>query len=102
MQPAQPYPDMVLGRWGAAWSEGAFGVITSITLDVRPAPAPRLYDGWRFESFATGATAIRRLVQDGPVPTVLRLSDEAETALNLAPHRDRTLHRGWMPGDRRI
>lgn len=27
---------------------------------------------------------LRRLVQDGPVPTVLRLSDEAETALNLA------------------
>jgi alkyldihydroxyacetonephosphate synthase len=27
---------------------------------------------------------VRRLVQDGPLPTVLRLSDEAETALNLA------------------
>jgi alkyldihydroxyacetonephosphate synthase len=27
---------------------------------------------------------LRRLVQDGPVPTVLRLSDETETALNLA------------------
>ena len=65
-------------------SEGAFGVITSITLDVRPAPAQRLYEGWRFDSFATGAAAIRRLIQDGPVPTVLRLSDEAETALNLA------------------
>ena len=65
-------------------SEGAFGVITSLTLEVRPVPAQRVYDGWRFESFAAGATAIRRLIQDGPVPTVLRLSDEAETALNLA------------------
>ena len=47
-------------------------------------PEERLYEGWRFESFAHGADAVRRLVQDGPLPTVLRLSDEAETALNLA------------------
>jgi len=65
-------------------SEGAFGVITSLTVEVSPAPARRVYEGWRFGSFAEGTDAIRRLVQDGPVPTVLRLSDEAETALNLA------------------
>src|SRR5947209_14223600 len=65
-------------------SEGALGVITALTVRVRPLPAERAYDGWRFPSFAAGATALRRLVQDGPVPTVLRLSDEAETALNLA------------------
>jgi alkyldihydroxyacetonephosphate synthase len=65
-------------------SEGAFGVITAVTVEVRPAPAERVYDGWRFASFTDGATALRRLIQDGPVPTVLRLSDEAETALNLA------------------
>jgi alkyldihydroxyacetonephosphate synthase len=65
-------------------SEGAFGVITSITVEVRPVPAVRVYEGWRFASFAAGADALRRLVQDGPVPTVLRLSDEAETAVNLA------------------
>jgi alkyldihydroxyacetonephosphate synthase len=47
-------------------------------------PQERVYEGWRFESFAAGAAALRRLVQDGPLPTVLRLSDEAETALNLA------------------
>jgi alkyldihydroxyacetonephosphate synthase len=65
-------------------SEGAFGVITGLRVQVRPVPAERVYEGWRFTSFASGATAIRRLAQDGPVPTVLRLSDEAETALNLA------------------
>jgi alkyldihydroxyacetonephosphate synthase len=65
-------------------SEGAFGVITSITVEVRPVPAVRVYEGWRFSSFAAGADALRRLVQDGPVPTVLRLSDDAETAVNLA------------------
>ena len=31
-----------------------------------------------------GLAAVRRLAQDGPLPTVLRLSDEAETAMNLA------------------
>ena len=65
-------------------SEGAFGVITSVRLRVHPAPATRLFDGWRFASFADGATALRRLAQDGPLPTVIRLSDEVETAINLA------------------
>jgi alkyldihydroxyacetonephosphate synthase len=65
-------------------SEGALGVITSLTVAVRPAPELRVYDGWRLPSFAEGLTVVRRLVQDGPLPTVLRLSDEAETALNLA------------------
>lgn len=65
-------------------SEGALGVITSLTVAVRPAPEERVYEGWRFASFAEGSAVLRSLVQDGPRPTVLRLSDEAETALNLA------------------
>jgi alkyldihydroxyacetonephosphate synthase len=65
-------------------SEGAFGVITAVTVQVCPAPAERVYEGWRLPSFAAGASALRRLAQDGPLPTVVRLSDEAETALNLA------------------
>jgi alkyldihydroxyacetonephosphate synthase len=65
-------------------SEGALGVITRLTVEVTPAPVQRVYEGWRFASFTAGAATLRKLVQDGPVPTVLRLSDEAETALNLA------------------
>ena len=65
-------------------SEGAFGVITELTLRVRPAPAARRYTGWTFASFDDGARALRALAQDGPLPTVLRLSDEAETAINAA------------------
>ena len=65
-------------------SEGAFGVITELIIQVRPLPAVRRYDGWRFDGFAAGSAALRRLVQDGPRPTVLRLSDETETALGLA------------------
>jgi alkyldihydroxyacetonephosphate synthase len=65
-------------------SEGAFGVITSLMIALRPSPEQRIYEGWRLPSFPEGAATLRRLVQDGPLPTVLRLSDETETALNLA------------------
>lgn len=65
-------------------SEGALGVITALTVQIRPAPEAKVYEGWRFRDFATGGRALRRLAQDGPRPTVMRLSDEAETALNLA------------------
>ena len=65
-------------------SEGALGVITEVGVGLRPVPATRVYEGWRFASFTEGIAALRQLAQDGPLPTVLRLSDEAETALNLA------------------
>ena len=65
-------------------SEGTLGVITAVTVRIRPLPAVRVFEGWRFASFEAGARALRALVQDGPLPTVLRLSDEAETAINLA------------------
>jgi alkyldihydroxyacetonephosphate synthase len=65
-------------------SEGALGIITSVVVRIRPRPVERFFEGWGFASFAQGCDAIRRLAQDGPLPTVLRLSDEAETAVNLA------------------
>ncbi|QXJ26362.1 FAD-binding oxidoreductase [Actinomadura graeca] len=65
-------------------SEGAFGVITSVTVRVHPVPETRAYEGWRFASFEQGTAALRGLAQDGPLPAVLRLSDEAETMAGLA------------------
>jgi alkyldihydroxyacetonephosphate synthase len=65
-------------------SEGAFGVITAVTVRVRRLPAEKVYEGWHWPSFAAGADAMRTLAQSGLLPTVLRLSDEAETGLNLA------------------
>lgn len=65
-------------------SEGAFGVITSVTVRVRRAPAVQAYEGWRWPSFDAGSEAMRTLAQAGLLPTVLRLSDESETAINLA------------------
>jgi alkyldihydroxyacetonephosphate synthase len=65
-------------------SEGAFGVITELTVQVRPAPERRIYEGWRLADFLAGISVFERLAQDGPVPTVVRLSDEPETSLGLA------------------
>jgi alkyldihydroxyacetonephosphate synthase len=65
-------------------SEGAFGVITEVTVRVRPLPQARRHEGWRVESFAAGAALLRRLAQDGPRPDLARLSDEAETAMGFA------------------
>ncbi|MEV8377448.1 FAD-binding oxidoreductase [Kribbella sp. NPDC056861] len=65
-------------------SEGTLGIITSVVLRIRPRPTERSFEGWRFDSFDQGLAALRQLAQDGPLPTVLRLSDEAETAINLA------------------
>jgi alkyldihydroxyacetonephosphate synthase len=65
-------------------SEGVFGVITSVTVRVRPVPEVKVYEGWRWPSFEAGVDAVRQLAQSGLRPTVLRLSDEAESAVNLA------------------
>ena len=65
-------------------SEGAFGVITEVTVRVRPLPEVKEYEGWQWPSFAAGADAMRALAQGDLLPTVLRLSDESETAINLA------------------
>ncbi|SFR83917.1 alkyldihydroxyacetonephosphate synthase [Agromyces sp. CF514] len=65
-------------------SEGAFGVITEVRLRVHPVPAAQLAEAWSFPDFATGVEALRRVAQLGTGPTVIRLSDEAETGVSLA------------------
>ena len=65
-------------------SEGVFGIITRVRVKVHPVPAATRYEAWSFPDFATGADALRAVVQTGAGPTVIRLSDEAETGVNLA------------------
>jgi alkyldihydroxyacetonephosphate synthase len=65
-------------------SEGALGVISELTLRVRPAPRERLYEGVFFADFAAGVEALRGLAQQGACPDVARLSDEEETRMSLA------------------
>ena len=65
-------------------SEGVFGIITRVRVRVHPTPAATRYEAWSFPDFATGADSLRAVAQTGTGPTVLRLSDEAETGVNLA------------------
>ncbi len=65
-------------------SEGVFGIITRVRIKVHPVPEATRYEAWSFPDFATGADALRAVVQTGTGPTVIRLSDEAETGVNLA------------------
>ncbi|WP_019853047.1 FAD-binding oxidoreductase [Actinopolyspora mortivallis] len=65
-------------------SEGAFGVVTEVTVRIHPVPEETRHEAWSFPDFATGAAALRTLARTGALPTVARLSDETETGLNLA------------------
>lgn len=70
--------ELVLG------SEGTLGVITEVTLGLRPAPAVRRYEGVFFETFAGGVEALRALAALDGRPDVIRLSDEPETRTSIA------------------
>jgi len=67
-----------------AGSEGVFGIITRVRVRVHPIPESVRYEAWSFPDFVTGAEALRTVTQTGAGPTVLRLSDEVETGVNLA------------------
>lgn len=78
-------------------SEGTFGIITSVRLQVRPAPTVRRYDAVLVRSFADGQRMLRELVQSGRSPDVARLSDPVETTVGLrsgAPRAVQQLARG--------
>jgi alkyldihydroxyacetonephosphate synthase len=66
-------------------SEGVLGVIPEVRVRVRPAPAHRHYEAWMAPGFLDGAEIARTLAQGdrGALPDVLRVSDEAETQVNL-------------------
>jgi alkyldihydroxyacetonephosphate synthase len=82
-----------------AGSEGVFGVITRVRLRVHPLPAVTRFEAWSFPDFATGTAALRAVAQVGTGPTVIRLSDEAETGVNLATTKsigEQSLTRGCL------
>jgi len=68
-------------------SEGTLGVVTELTLRVRPLPSVRHYEGWMLPDWPSGLEAVRRLAQDGPRPDIARLSDPQETQVSLVMSR---------------
>jgi alkyldihydroxyacetonephosphate synthase len=91
---------IVTGRHGRAtagpdWtqlligSEGTLAVLTAARLRVRPAPEERVLRGFEFSRIATGLEGIRRLLQRGLRPAVVRLYDEFDSwmALRASGHK---------------
>ena len=67
-------------------SEGTLGIITGARLRLHHAPTHERRAAYGFASFHDGVDAMRRIVQRGATPAVLRLYDPAEA--------DRTYHTG--------
>src|ERR671919_422948 len=66
-------------------SEGTLGVITRATLQIVPMPAERRFAAVAFPSVGAGVHAIRRVLQAGHRPSVVRMYDEDATRLAFAP-----------------
>ncbi len=60
-------------------SEGTLGVITDVTVRVRPRPRFRRYAAWTFADLDSGIAALRELALSRALPDVTRLADEDET-----------------------
>jgi len=67
-------------------SEGTLGIITGARLRLHPAPRHERRAAYGFATFEEGLAAMRRILQRGATPAVLRLYDAVEA--------DRTYHTG--------
>ena len=70
-------------------SEGAFGIITEVTVRVRELPTVRRYEGFVLDGWEAGVAAVRALAQARVLADVTRLSDPHETDVAFA------LSGGW-------
>jgi len=59
-------------------SEGTLGIITGARLQLHPAPRHERRGAWLLASFEDGLDAMRRIIQRGATPAVLRLYDPTE------------------------
>jgi alkyldihydroxyacetonephosphate synthase len=65
-------------------SEGTLGVVTSARLRLHPAPATDRRTAWGFPDFDSALDAMRRILQRGATPAVLRLYDGIESKRSYA------------------
>lgn len=63
-------------------SEGTLGIITGARLRLHPAPTAEVRSAWGFTSFEAGLESMRRTLQRGATPAVLRLYDSIESERN--------------------
>ena len=60
-------------------SEGAYGIVTEVTVKLHPIPEKRHFECWTFPETTDGLVAIRSFVQAGLRPAVVRLYDAEES-----------------------
>lgn len=65
-------------------SEGRFGVLTEVDVRVQPLPAHESFHAAFFPGWAAGEAAVREIAQQRVALSMLRLSNEGETAAYLA------------------
>ena len=66
-------------------SEGSLGVITRVRLQLAPLPAARRFEVVSFRTVEAGIEAVRKSLQSGLRPSVVRLYDELATRITLSP-----------------
>jgi alkyldihydroxyacetonephosphate synthase len=81
-------------------SEGAFGIITELTVRVRRLAQAPHYEAFFFRTWADGVAALRDLEQQRLAPDVARLSDDDETRAQLALSGASRLQRVFLRGRR--
>jgi alkyldihydroxyacetonephosphate synthase len=69
-------------------SEGTLGIIVGARLRLHPLPAAEIRAAYAFASFTDGLDAMRRIVQRGATPAVLRLYDATEGDRNFTTGPD--------------
>ena len=79
-------------------SEGTFGVITRATMRVHAIPEYEDYRMLLFPTFQDGFAALHECVQCGYMPSLARLSDEAETEFMFAAKHPATGFQRWIEG----
>ena len=65
-------------------SEGVFGIITEVVLNVHRMPERKETLGYLFPDFQSGLRALHRCHREGCVPAMARLNDPKKTALSFA------------------
>jgi alkyldihydroxyacetonephosphate synthase len=65
-------------------SEGVLGIVTTATLEAFRPPEEVAWLGFSPASFSAGLDLFRRMMQTGLRPSVARLYDEADSAINFA------------------
>ncbi|MEJ4113565.1 FAD-binding oxidoreductase [Corynebacterium kroppenstedtii] len=70
-------------------SEGTLGIITRVRLRLHTIPEHKEYEAFMFPDFDAAVRGLREVTQQHTGPTVIRLSDEIETAVNLTSSPDK-------------